>query len=143
GVKDKVMGAAEDAGDNLGSAMDDAGAAVTDMPRKVVRQAQGSPLAAGLVAFGAGMLLASLIPASEKEQQAATALKDAAQPLTEEVASAAKTVAQGLQDPAREAMENVKATATESAQHLKTEGQTAVSDVKDTAENAKDRIQPS
>ncbi|MEZ2390227.1 DUF3618 domain-containing protein [bacterium RCC_150] len=143
GVKDKVMGAAEEAGDNLGSAMDDAGAAVTDMPHKVARQAQGNPLAAGLVAFGAGMLLSSLIPASEKEQQAATALKDAAQPLTEEAASAAKTVAQGLQEPAREAMENVKATATESAQHLKTEGQTAVSDVKDTAQDAKDRIQPS
>ncbi len=143
GVKEKVMGAADDAGENLGSTMEDAGAAVGDMPRRVARQTQGNPLAAGLIAFGAGILFSSLIPASEKEQQAAAAVKDAAAPLTEEVAAVAKTVAQGLQEPAREAMENVKATATEAAEHVKAESQSAAEDVRDSAEDAKNRIQPS
>ena len=41
-----------------------------------------------------GWLVASLIPASSAEQQAAAALKDKAQPLTDEVTQAAKDVAQ-------------------------------------------------
>ena len=37
----------------------------------VARKAQGSPIAAGLIAFGAGLLVSSMLPASRAEQQAA------------------------------------------------------------------------
>src|SRR5215218_2651059 len=66
GVKEKVMGTAEDAADRMhsaqhgtGSAISDAGAAISEAPQQVMAKAQGNPLAAGLVAFGAGMLLSS------------------------------------------------------------------------------------
>ena len=95
-------------------------------------------MAAGLIAFGAGLLLSSLIPASEKEREAADALKTAAEPMTTELTEAAKDMAEGLKEPAREAMENVKATATDAAEHVKAEGQTAAADVKDRATDAKD-----
>src|SRR4029450_469692 len=52
GMKDKVMGPARSAGGTVSSAKD-----------TVAEQAEGNPLAAGLVAFSAGWLVSSLIPA--------------------------------------------------------------------------------
>jgi gas vesicle protein len=145
GVKDKIMGTAEDAVDGVGSAvgstLGDAGSAIGDTPHKVAMKAQGSPIAAGLIAFGAGLLVSSLIPPSAKEREAAQALKSAAEPVTSQLTEAAKDVAQGLQEPAQEALENVKTTAAHAAEQVKEEGQTAVSDVKETAADAKNHVQ--
>lgn len=152
GVKEKVMGSADDGTprmhggahartDSSGNALSEAGAAIGDGPHQVKAKTQGNPLAAGLIAFGAGLLLSSLIPASEKEREAADALKSAAEPLTTELTEAAKDMAEGLKEPAREAMENVKATAADAAEHLKAEGQVAAADVKDRATDAKDTVQ--
>jgi gas vesicle protein len=142
GVKEKVMGAADELADGGRSAIDDAGAALGDVPHRLAGKTQGSPLAAGLIAFGAGLLVASLIPASEKEKEAAAALKEAAEPLTSELAAAAQDVAQDLQEPAQEALENVKSAASEAVENVKEESQTAVSDVTDSTTAARDRIQP-
>jgi ElaB/YqjD/DUF883 family membrane-anchored ribosome-binding protein len=156
GVKEKVMGAAEHTTDRVHSAahagpagadtgvgtrLSDAGAAIGEAPHQVKAKTQGNPLAAGLIAFGAGMLLSSLIPASEKEREAAEALKVKAEPLTTELTEAAKDMAEGLKAPAQDAMENVKATAAEATDHVKAEGQTAVDDVKYRAADAKDNVQ--
>jgi hypothetical protein len=148
GVKEKVMGAADHTADNMhsaagsaGSHLGDAGAAIGDAPAQVKSKTQGNPLAAGLIAFGAGLLVSSLIPASEKEREAADALKTAAEPLTTELTDAAKHVAEGLKEPAQEAMENVKSTAAAATGHVKAEGQGAVADVKDKTVDAKDNVQ--
>lgn len=148
GVKEKVMGAADHASGNVhsatgsaGSTFSDAGSAIGDAPHKAAVKTQGNPLAAGLIAFGAGLLVSSLIPPSQKEREAADALKTAAEPVTTQLTEAAKDVAQGLKEPAQEAMENVKATATDAAEHVKGEGQSAVSDVKDSATDARDHVQ--
>ena len=148
GVKEKVMGAADHTADNVHSAagsagahVSDAGSAVAAAPTQLKAKTQGNPLAAGLIAFGAGLLVSSLIPASQKEREAADALKTAAEPLTTELTDAAKHVAEGLKEPAQEAMENVKATAADATQHVKAEGQTAVADVKDRTAEAKDNVQ--
>lgn len=148
GAKEKVMGAADHTAGNVHSAtgsagahLGDAGAAIGDAPAQVKAKTQGNPLAAGLIAFGAGLLVSSLIPPSEKEREAADALKSAAEPVTTQLTEAAKDMAQGLKEPAQEAMEYVKATATDAAQHVKEEGQTAASEVKETATDAKDHVQ--
>ncbi len=80
---------------------------------------QGNPLAAGLIAFGAGLLVSSLIPASQKEREAADALKSAAEPFTTELTDAAKHVAEGLKEPAQDAMANVKASAADATGNVK------------------------
>ncbi|MET1065173.1 MAG: DUF3618 domain-containing protein [Arthrobacter sp.] len=143
GAKEKILGAADGATGKVGATMDDAGAAVGDAPHKVAAKAQGNPLAAGLIAFGAGLLVSSLIPPSPKERESAEALKRAAEPVTTQLADAAKDVAQGLQEPAQEGLENVKATAADAVENVKREGQYAAADVKDTAADAKDRVQNS
>ena len=147
GVKEKVMGAAENTAGNVHSAtgsagahLGEAGAAIGDAPAQVKTRTRGNPLAAGLIAFGAGLLVSSLIPASQKEREAADALKTAAEPLTTELTEAAKHVAEGLKEPAQEAMENVKATAADATGHVKAEGQGAVADVKDRTAEAKDNV---
>lgn len=94
-----------------------------------------------LIAFGVGLLVSSLIPASAKEGEAAQTLKIAAEPVTTQLADAAKDIAQGLQEPAQEAMKNVKTTAAHGLENVKEEGQSAVADVKDTTADAKDHVQ--
>lgn len=148
GVKEKVMGTADHAAGNVhsaagtaGSHFSDAGAAIGDAPTQVKTKTRGNPLAAGLIAFGAGLLVSSLIPASQKEREAADALKTAAEPLTSELTEAAKHVAEGLKEPAQAAMDNVQATATDATEHVKAEGQGAVADVKDRTVEARDNVQ--
>lgn len=146
-VKDKVMGAADQMTDKMHSGTDSAtsgmsraGSAVGDAPQNLANKAQGNPIAAGLIAFGAGLLAASLIPATDKERVAADNIKTAAEPLTNQVTDAARDMAQGLKEPAQEAMENVKATAADAAQNVKQEGQSAAEDVKGSAADAKDNV---
>ena len=129
------------AGDTVSAKLTDAGHAVSQTPDQVKAKTAGNPLAAGLIAFGAGLLVSSLIPASRTERETADQLKTAAQPLAAELSDAAKNVAQDLKQPAQKAMENVKATATDAAQNVKAEGQQAADDVKDRATDAKDNVQ--
>jgi hypothetical protein len=55
--------------------------AVREVPATVKRKAQGNPLAAGVIAFGLGMLVSSLIPSSEKERQAVSQLHENLKPV--------------------------------------------------------------
>jgi len=117
-------------------------AAVVEMESAAVaRKAQGSPIAAGLIAFGAGLLVSSMLPASRAEQQAAQAVKDTAQPLVDDLTDTAKEIAGNLQEPAQQALEEVKATATDSTATVRDEAASAAADVKAKAAESKDTLQ--
>lgn len=146
GLKDHIMGSASDAGhvtsqsaSSMASTVGDAshGAAST-----VKRQARGNPLAAGLVALGAGWLLGSLLPASSKEQEVAEAVKDRAAPVLDEAQSTVKQVAQEsaehLKEPAQDAVQTVKERAQDSVETVKQEGQAAAQDVSESAKGHAD-----
>ena len=77
-VRDKIMGSADKAksqavelGSGVSSSASDAAASVKGSAQSAVGTLEsttaGNPLAAGAVAFGAGVLIAALLPASEKE----------------------------------------------------------------------------
>jgi hypothetical protein len=140
-VKDAVMGSAADATDKGQQVASTMGDAVSDAPSAVARKAQGSPIAAGLIAFGAGLLVSSLLPASKVEQQAAERVKDTAQPLVEDLTDTAKEVAENLKEPAQQAVEEVKSTATDAAATVKDEATSAADDVKTQAQDSKDTVQ--
>lgn len=151
-VKDRVMGTAADgtssagseatsATDSLGSAASNVGDTVASAPQSVRTQTQGNPLAAGLIAFGAGALLGGLLPASAKEAQAAEKVKEAAQPVAQQLAEAAKETAQALQEPAQQAVESVKSTAADAAATVKDEGSSAAQDVKVQAQDSAQHVQ--
>jgi gas vesicle protein len=140
-VKDAVMGSAADAADTGQRVAGSIGDTVSDAPTAVVRKAQGSPIAAGLIAFGAGLLVSSLLPASRVEQQAAEKVKDTAQPMVDDLTDTAKEVAGNLKEPAQQALEEVKSTATDAAATVKDEATSAADDVKSQAQDSKDTIQ--
>jgi hypothetical protein len=140
-----VQGAASSAADSVSSAASTAVGAVQQAPDTVMRQAQGNPLAAGLIAFGVGWLVSSLLPASEKErqlaQQAETAVKEHKDMLLEPAKQAAQEIGDQLKPAAQDAVESVKATAQDAAATVKDEGQSAVQDVQGQAQQSKDTVQ--
>jgi hypothetical protein len=156
-IKDRVMGSDDDdysgsavgtVGDKASSAKDtvsekasDAREAVRQAPRRMRRKAQGNPLAAGVIAFGLGMLVSSLIPSTEKEREAVSQLQENLEPVKEKATEMAKDIGESLKPAAQEAAESVKTTAQEGAEHVKQEGQSAARDVKDQAQESKDTVQ--
>ena len=133
-AKESTMGAAHGVADTGHSAADSVQDTAHDVKVKARRQTQGNPLAAGVVALAAGWLVGSILPASEKEKQAATAVKEQAQPVLEqaktEVKEAGSEMAEHLKQPAQEAVEEVKMTASDSAQELKSQAQSSADTVK-------------
>jgi gas vesicle protein len=125
-VRERVMGRAQDtygsAGDAAqgvaGTARDTAGTVIDggrQAPDRVLAQTQGNPVAAGLIAFGAGLLVASIIPPSETEQRIASQVLDKAQPVRDQLAQAGQQVADDLRSTAQEGAEQVKQRASQAA----------------------------
>ncbi|MGO4595934.1 DUF3618 domain-containing protein [Leifsonia sp. 2TAF2] len=140
-ISERVMGSADDITSSAGGAMSDAGNTVADAGRTVVNKAQGNPLAVGLIAFGVGALVASLIPASTKEQELASSAKDAAQPLLQEAAEVGKQVASDLKEPAQDAVQAVKETAQDGVSTVKDEAADRAGAVADDAKQTGQRLQ--
>jgi ElaB/YqjD/DUF883 family membrane-anchored ribosome-binding protein len=136
-AKDTVMGKASDVHDTASGTSDSIGEAAGKAKSKV----EGNPFAVGLIAFGVGLLAASLIPASTREKELAATVKDAAQPLVDEVADSAKDAVQNLKEPAQEAAAAVKDTATSAAEHVRDEAASNVDELKDQASQARDTVQ--
>jgi ElaB/YqjD/DUF883 family membrane-anchored ribosome-binding protein len=140
-VQDKAQGAAETVQD----AAQQAAHAVQQAPDTIVRQAQGNPLAAGLIAFGVGWLVSSLLPASEKEkqlaQQAESAVKEHKDALLEPAKQAAQEIGDQLKPAAEQAVESVKATAQDAATTVTEEGKAAAADVQGQAQQSKETVQ--
>lgn len=155
GWRDRVMGVADDAkqttkgaahgvADTGHSAVEGVQDTAHDMKLKARQQAQGNPLAAGMVALAAGWLVGSVLPASQKEKEAAAAVKEQAQPMLEQAAAEAKQaggqMAEHLKQPAREAVEEVKTAASDSAQELKSQTQSSAESVKYEAQHQADDL---
>lgn len=136
GLRDRVMGSSNNgsglrgASDSIGSAAESAKDAVGAAPQAVRQQTQGNPLAAGLVAFGLGMVISSLLPASQAEQQLASRAEDKAKDLAEPVKQAGQQLAEDLKPAAQDAVEQVKSTATDAAQQTSEQAKSAAEDVK-------------
>lgn len=136
GVGSKIMGTAQSVTDTGSQAMDDTANAVSgtasavtgtasDLADTAQEQFAGSPLAAGLVAFGTGLVIAGLMPSSQAEARVASKVVDTAKeqtgPLQDAVKSGGQQIAEQLRDEATSAAQQVKETAQESVAHVKDE----------------------
>ena len=165
-VKDSIMGSTSDAYQTTGSAASGVGESVgakasaardtvagtassavdtvRSAPDTARRGTQGNPLAAGLIAFGAGWLLSALLPASEPEQRVASQVKDFAaeqgRPMAEQLGQAGQQAAQELKESAQQRAEAVRETAADAASTVTGEAQSAASDVTDQAQQAAGRV---
>jgi hypothetical protein len=166
-MRDRVMGTASDgmstASDKASSLTDraseqassvagkaqslasDAAEKASEVPAAVRRGAEGNPLAAGLIAFGAGWLLSTLAPATKKEQQVAGQAtdwaKDHSHLVTDRAGQVAQDVKENLREPAQQAVESVKSTATDAASTVRDEARSAADDVTGRAQEAKSSVQ--
>jgi gas vesicle protein len=140
-----VQSAASSAAEGVQNAASTAVGAVQQAPQAITRQAQGNPLAAGLIAFGVGWLVSSLLPASEKEkqlaQQAESTVREHKDALLEPAKQAAQEIGDQLKPAAQEAVESVKSTAQDAASTVAEEGKSAASDVQGQAQQAKESVQ--
>jgi hypothetical protein len=140
-AKDVVADKAHAAKDTVSEKASEAGEAVRQAPRRIRRKAQGNPLAAGVIAFGLGMLVSSLIPSTEKEREAVSQLQENLEPVKEKAAEVAKDIGENLKPAAQEAADSVRETAQEGVENVKQEGQSAAQDVKDQAQASKETVQ--
>jgi len=126
GMKDRVMGSmpspGSDGDSTEGSMRQNAGQmadTVRSAPQQAVQQTRGNPLAAGLIAFGAGLLAASLLSESRAEQRAAQQVHDRAGgmvgPVEQAVSESANRVKEQAAESARDAEEHLKESASEKA----------------------------
>jgi len=139
-----VQGAASSAAGTVQDAASTAVGAVQEAPQAIRRQTRGNPLAAGIIAFGAGWLVSSLLPASRREQELADQAKQVAQekvqPVLQQVAG---EVGDNLREPAQQAAESVKATAQDAKETVADEGRSAAQDVSGRAQHATGTVRSS
>jgi hypothetical protein len=164
--KDSIMGSTSDAtsavggtvGSAAGSARDLAASAKDSLaatassaveltgsaPEQARRRTRGNPLAAGLIAFGAGWLLSSLLPATAPEQQAAAQIKDLAvekgKPVAQELGQAGQETAQQLRESAQQRAQSVKDTAADAVSTVAGEAQSQAAGVTSHAQEARSRV---
>jgi hypothetical protein len=132
------MGTAQSARDSAGDTASGSTGRVRETASGLTDTAQdrieGSPLAAGMVAFGVGVVVAGLVPASEAESRASRRVVDTAKeqgaPVAEAVKSSGQEMASGLGDKATEAAQDVKETAKQSASRVKDEASSSTDTVR-------------
>jgi hypothetical protein len=105
-----------DPGDSAG-----VGERIGGIPDTVRRQTEGNPMAAGLIAFGAGMLLATLVPSTRREEEAARRIEPQLAGAAGEVRAGVRQVAEDLKPAAQQAVEDVKSSARQSVDAVKDE----------------------
>jgi vacuolar-type H+-ATPase subunit H len=147
-LRDRIMGSAQSAtssvssgGSSVKEGVSSASSSVADTASSTVdtarQQTQGNPLAAGLVAFGVGWLVSSVLPVSDRERQAAQRLEDVAkehgQPVAQQASQVGQEVGQQLKDRAQEAAQEVRSTAQEGASQVADETRSSASTVKEEA----------
>lgn len=129
-VEQRSSGMMQSAGDTVQSAAQQ----VQHAPQAIADQARGNPVAAGIVAFGVGMLLATVLPKSEAEQRLVDEARPQIQQATEHLKDAGRDVAEGAKEHAREAMDEVKATGSEAAANVKQQASSSAEEVRNRAQ---------
>jgi hypothetical protein len=133
---DRMSDMASTAGDKVSNAASTVAEQTREAPQEVRRATQGNPIAAGIIAFGTGLLIASLFPATEPERQAASAVQDRLEPLKERAAETGRELAGDLKQSAQGAVQEVKGTATDAAQDVAGQAKGAAGEVRDDAKGA-------
>jgi len=138
GAVSTVSDAASGAASSVSGAASSVGDAASGAVVQVRQQAEGNPLAAGVVAFGVGWLVSSLLPASQAEQRAARRAVETAkdQGVVDQAKQVAQDVGSHMQEQAQQAAQQVKDKAQDATETVKQEAQSATQDVKQTATGA-------
>ena len=143
-VSDTASSVASATADRVSSMASSAADAVSSAPQAVQRRAQGNPLAAGLIAFGAGWLTASVIKSSRQErkllEQATDRLGERLEPMAQQAKQVAADIADNLREPAQQALDSVTSTATDAASTVADHARAAANQVRDRTGEAEQNL---
>jgi ElaB/YqjD/DUF883 family membrane-anchored ribosome-binding protein len=118
-TKDRVMGATSDTGNKMSDTASTVSDAIASVPQSAARVTEGNPLAVGMVAFGAGLVLATLLPETREEQKLAEKMQPAVEQAASALGASAQATAEHLKPRAQQAIDEVKASAQDSVQQVK------------------------
>lgn len=142
-----VSDTASSAASSVSGAASNAAGTVTDAaqsaPSAIRRQTRGNPLAAGVIAFGAGWLISSLLPATRREQEVAEQAQQRASELSGPLSEVANEVKDNLTGPAQQAVQSVKSSATDAGQTVADEGRAAAGHVQGQARDSAQTVRQS
>jgi uncharacterized protein YjbJ (UPF0337 family) len=150
-LRGRVMGTADSGrsgmADAAGTTTEKAGEAtqavkdrLSDAPQAVGSATEGNPLAAGVIAFGAGLLVASLVPPSRPEHRAAEQLKPVLDGAKDEARSVAQEATEHLRPQAEDAVAQVREQASSAAETVKEEAGRASQEVRSETSGAADEV---
>jgi len=139
-MTDRVMGVKDAASDHLHQGATTTADTMTDAVHRVGDttrgRTEGNPLAAGMVAFGLGIVAASVFPATRREKQMAAQAQPALESAVAEIAPAAQQIVDEVRPVAENAMADVRDDAKEASAHVKDEASDAAAEVKESAKSA-------
>ena len=124
----------------VGDMASSTGEALREAPEVMRRSAQGNPLLAGAIAFGAGLLVASVLPKSDTEQEAAGQVAEGIQPVKDALTQAGQHVASVARDSASEIAEQAKSQASDASRQVKESAVQAAGQVKADAQGAAETV---
>ena len=122
---------AEEMTDRASEMVSDAKDTISQAPGKMRQQTRGNPLAAGLVAFGSGMLLGTLLPETNVETRAARRLEPGVSSVVSEAGEIGREITEEMKVSAEKAVDEVKDTAATAAESVKEEARQAADRAKE------------
>ncbi|MEU5906407.1 DUF3618 domain-containing protein [Micromonospora sp. NPDC047527] len=136
-AKEKVMGSTSHNAQQSSERMSHMASSVRD-------EAQGNPLAAGVVAFGVGLLAASLVPPSGRERQLAgrarSMVSEHSGELREQASQVGHQVRDNMREPAQQAAQSVRSSAEQGMSAVREQGRSSAGQVQGQAHAAVDDI---
>lgn len=111
--------------DTAAEKMHEAEETITEVPQMVRRQTRGNPLAAGLIAFGGGLLIASIFGPTEAERSAARRAQPLVQDAMDEVKETGEEMAAEMKDSAMRSADDIKDEARQAGERLRDEASDA------------------
>jgi hypothetical protein len=114
GASNVATNVASSAADTARSAAEN----VRQAPQMVADQTRGNPIAAGIVAFGAGMLFATMFPKTETEQQLIGDVRPTIDRAKEELQGTGRELAADVRDHAKDAAQQVSQAGKEAASNV-------------------------
>ena len=135
-ARNAVMGTADTAASTTTDRVKDAASAVGDAasaaPRAITSGTQGNPFAAGMIAFGAGALVGSLLPTTEPEQRAAREVQPTLENAASKAGGQAQQIADTMKDHVSDAAHQLQESAQSATHEVKAEASAAIDQTKST-----------
>jgi gas vesicle protein len=139
-TKESATGTVSGVAGSVSGMAESADSTVTDVPDMARRQTEGNPLAAGLIAFGGGLLLASILPKTQAEQQAAASMQPQLDAVKEQAVQTGTEVKDQLASSAQEKVQQVKQAASDATSQVSDHASSVADDVKSEAQHGAEEV---